>query len=100
MMCGLEAVATIQSNWRKNVPKLLQLDGESSPATEEEMNYKVLHIMDKKLRTSGPSAKSSAAFSLYEVNRGIQYTMYIIKLSPMHARMKVDIHTCLELNLK
>ena len=70
-MCGEEVVETLYANWVKYAPKILELGGENSAESheiDEVANYKILHILDKKLRPSGPSSKSLAAFAIYEVN--------------------------------
>lgn len=69
MMCGQEAVDTIRSNWEKYVTVILELVDEGTSDSEEDRNFKALRTLDKKLRTSGPSAKSPAVFSVYEVKK-------------------------------
>ena len=65
-MCGPEAVETIRSNWEKYVPELV---GESPTEPKQDINLSALRTLDKRLRPSGPWAKSPAVFSVYEVNK-------------------------------
>ena len=69
MMCGQEAINTIRSNWEKYVTVILELVDEGTSDSEEDRNFKALRTLNKKLRTSGPSAKSPAVFSAYEVKK-------------------------------
>ena len=66
LMCGPEAVETIRSNWEKYVPELV---GESPTEPKQDINLRALRTLDKRLRPSGPCAKSPAVFSVYEVNK-------------------------------
>ena len=67
LMCGENAIQTIQTHWRKYVPKLRDLDGGSTQESGIDAHLEALQILDKKVQTSGPSAHSPAAFSLHEV---------------------------------
>jgi len=67
-MCGEGAVALMRENWNKYAPRVLALESEADTSSiNETINYKVLDILDKKLRPSGPSNKHPQAFSFYEV---------------------------------
>lgn len=67
LMCGANAIQTIQTNWKKYAPKLHDLDGSSTQESGIDADLEALQILDRKVRTSGPSAHSPAAFSLHEV---------------------------------
>ena len=73
-MCGEGCVERMRENWNNYVPKLLKLDKgyEATPAADngeltKAMHQRALIILDKKLRSGGPSAKSPGAFSIHEV---------------------------------
>ena len=72
-MCGEGCVERMRVNWNNYVPKLLKLDKghEATPAANgeltEAMHQRALIILDKKLRSGGPSAKSPGVFSILEV---------------------------------
>ena len=78
LMCGENAVQRIQNNWRKYTPKFQDLGGSSTQESGVDADLEALQILDKKLRTSGPSAHSPAAFSLHEVRNSIHPTCTII----------------------
>jgi len=59
-------VEIIRSNWEKYVQELI---GESPAKPKQDVNLRALHTLDKRLRPSGPRAKSPAVFSVYEVNK-------------------------------
>ena len=70
-MCGEESVEKMRANWDVYVPKLLTLEkGYVAPPEQmtETVHQKALLILDKKLRSGGPSAKSPAAFSIHQVS--------------------------------
>ena len=68
-MCGEEAVELMRKNWTKYTPQILALESEFDPsAMDEAMNYKVMDILEKRLRPPGPSGKGQQAFSYYEVS--------------------------------
>ena len=68
-MCGKGSVVKIRENWNIYVPKLLLLDKASpEPLVVTEVDHqKALQILDRKLRSGGPTNKSPAAFSIHEV---------------------------------
>ena len=71
-MCGEGSVEKMRANWDTYVPKLLTLEkGYVAPPEPLEMtemvHQKALLILDQKLRSGGPSAKSPAAFSIHKV---------------------------------
>ena len=66
-MCGEGSSEVIRNNWKKYIPKFLELDGESNTHPDvctEEMDFKILRILDKKLRSSGPTAKLPAVYEV------------------------------------
>lgn len=65
MRCGDDIITKIKENWKKIVPKLLELRTDTDSAKEQEVN--ALLIMDKELRASGTAAKAPAVFSFHEV---------------------------------
>ena len=48
---------------------VLELVGESPAEPKQDVNLRVLRTLDKRLRPSGPCAKSPTVFSVYEVNK-------------------------------
>ena len=69
LRCGEDAITKMKENWKKIVPRLLELH-RSTPVVnsdEEEMQYKALMAMDKELRPSGTTAKAPAVFSFHKV---------------------------------
>ena len=64
LRCGEDAIIKIKDNWKKIVPRLLQLRNATSDDDDE---CKALKIMDKELRSSGMTAKAAAVFSFHEV---------------------------------
>ena len=67
LMCGENAIQTIQTNWKQYAPKLRDLDVSSTQGSGMDPDLEALQILDRKVQTSGPSAYSPAAFSLHEV---------------------------------
>jgi len=76
-MCGEGCVEKMCANWMKYVPKLLALEKSYVHGTPidhelleltEGVHQKALLILDKKLRSGGPSAKFPAVFSIFEVH--------------------------------
>ena len=65
-MCGEGSIIEVIHNnrgWKKYIPTFLELDGESNTHPDvctEEMDFKILQILDKKLRSSAPTAKLPA----------------------------------------
>ena len=68
LTCGEQAIKTIQGNWCKYVPVLLEQEA-PTPLTnlDEEDQLKALETIDKKLRASGAGAKTASAFSVFKV---------------------------------
>lgn len=66
-MCGENAIQTIRTNWKKYALKLRDLNVSSTQDSGVDADLEALQILDRKVRTSGPSAHSPAAFSLHEV---------------------------------
>lgn len=69
-MCGKGSVEKMSTNWDKYVPKILKLEkGYVAPSNNkplemtEAVHLKAPLILDQKLRSGGPNAKSSAAFN-------------------------------------
>ena len=93
MMCGQEAVDTIRSNWEKYIPVILELvsEGTNESESEEDRNFKALFTLDKKLRTSGPTAKSPAVFSVYKVKEKM---LNILTLPPVPLLLLVSFRVC------
>ena len=68
LMCGEQAIKTIQDNWRKYVPALLEQAVPTPPAElDEEDQLKAVEAIDKRLRPSGAGSKTTAAFAIFKV---------------------------------
>ena len=59
----------MQGNWKKYIPGILNLVGETPSNSEESTNLKALSALGKSLHRGGPSSQSPGAFSLYEVKQ-------------------------------
>ena len=49
-MCGEGSIEVIRNNWKKYIPKFLELDGESNTHPDvctEEMDFKILRILEE-----------------------------------------------------
>ena len=67
-MCGEQAIKTIQDNWHKYVPVLLEQAAPKPPVElDEEDLLKAVEAIDKKLRPSGAGSKTTAAFAIFKV---------------------------------
>ena len=66
LMCGENAIQTIQTNWRKYAPNLCDIDDSSTQESGIDTDLEALQILDRKVQTISPSADSPAAFSLHE----------------------------------
>lgn len=70
LMCGDDATDKITTKWNEIVRSLLCLGGVEVPdAVTEKDHFEAIKIIDKKVRPTGPLAKSPAAFFLYEVQK-------------------------------
>ena len=84
LRCGEDAIIKIKENWKKVVPRLLQLCNATSDDDDDEC--KALKIIDKELRSSGMTAKAAAVFSFHEV--GSYVASDIVLITPYQC----DIH--------
>ena len=67
-MFGEQAIKTIQDNWRKYVPVLLEQAAPTPPAElDEKDQLKAVEAIDKKLRPSRAGSKTTAAFAIFKV---------------------------------
>ena len=74
LMCGEQAIKTIQDNWRKYVPVLLEQAAPTLPAElDEEDQLKAVEAIDKRLRPSGAGSKTIAAFAVFKVPGMVSY---------------------------
>ena len=77
LMCGENAVQTIQKNWRKYAPKFRDLGSSSTQESGVDADLEALQILDKSCKQVVP-VHSPAAFSLHEVRNSIHPTCTII----------------------
>ena len=70
-MCDTSEEKMIAS-WNTVVPKILKLEGSLVPDSfNEEVMYTVIKFMDKKFRSSGPTATAPGVFCIHEVSNHI-----------------------------
>ena len=66
-MVGEDSITQMRSRWLKYLAAMLRL-GNAADDGGEDMSYQALLILDKRLRGTGPGAKSPAAFTVYAVS--------------------------------
>ena len=68
LMFGNKAAETVRKTWKEILPGILSFGKVDSTTHDDDwMTLRAMQVMDKKLKTSGPAARSISAFSVYEV---------------------------------